>query len=345
MNELVWEGLLEILREGQPSLKAAAHLWRRDDISGSDWGGQLELPVVFRRLLPAEEYQVRLPSGTEARVRIASGPSTTTMTFPTLTGIGQPPFGAPASRSHGDIDADENAEEQVAPPAAPSGRRAADAPRVSRERGMRAEAVSRSHRSTAAPQPPPAPAAPPASAPEPVAEAPAPAEDSAAPEEASPPAPEPPRAAPRRTTARTRAERPAVALVSRVESQQGTDTEESVEHTEALARAFLAAIEARQAIKTLELPGFQGRAIAAATVDVEHIASALESALRATNGATEWVEPLRQRLTTAAWFASLAAPDEVTELATAGQAVQALVHSIDGYLAISADAWPEAHAA
>ena len=104
MNELVWEGLLEMLRGDQPSLKASARLWRRDDFFGSDWGGQLELPVVFRRLLPPGEYSVRLPAGGGGTVHVAAGPSTTSMTFPTLTGVGHPPFGGAHPRPAIEVD-------------------------------------------------------------------------------------------------------------------------------------------------------------------------------------------------------------------------------------------------
>ena len=119
MNELVWEGLLEILRGDQPSLKATARLWRRDDFFGSDWGGQLELPVVFRRLLPVGDYSVRLPNGGEGTVRVTAGPSTTSMTFPTLTGVGHPPFGGSTPRPAVEVDHEEEAPMTEAPAPAP----------------------------------------------------------------------------------------------------------------------------------------------------------------------------------------------------------------------------------
>ncbi len=343
MNELVWEGLLEILREGEPSLKASAHLWRRDDLNGSDWGGQLELPVVFRRLLPAEEYKVRLPSGAEARVRVAAGPSTTTMTFPTLTGIGHPPFGGAATP----LAPDEEDEEE-APPAerpAPAPRRsAAEAPRSPRERGARhTESPPRIQR-TASTAREAAPAASTVSA-------------TSEPRASSSPRPAPATAeheAPASTTAEERHLTPTPIVEAKPTgraTRSGTrargdrpsppgsrDSEgESVEQTEALARAFLAAVEARHAILPLEHGGFEGRAIAGARHDIEAIASILEGALRTPDGSAAWVDDLQSRLMVTAWFASLAIPDEQADVAAAGQAAQVLLRTLEAVLAVSVE--------
>ncbi len=347
MNELVWEGLLEILREGEPSLKASAHLWRRDDLNGSDWGGQLELPVVFRRLLPAEEYMVRLPSGAEARVRVAAGPSTTTMTFPTLTGIGHPPFGGAATPLAPAVEV-EDEDEDEAPHAerpAPAPRRsAAEAPRSARERGARhAESPPRIQRAASTAREA-APAASPASA-------------TSEPRATSSPRPAPATAeheAPALTTAEVRHPTPTPIVEAKPAgraTRSGTrargdrpspsgsrDSEgESVEQTEALARAFLAAVEARQAILPLEHGGFEGRAIAAARHDIEAIASILEGALRTPDGSAAWVDDLQSRLMVTAWFASLAIPDEQPDVAAAGQAAQVLLRTLEAVLAVSVE--------
>lgn len=368
MNELVWEGLLEIVREGQPSLKAAARLWRRDDFFGSDWGGQLELPVVFRRLLPAEEYLVRLPSGLEGRARIASGPSTTTMTFPTLTGIGNPPFGASAGASDAEANAAptedvEDIEDVRAPEVSrPPVDSAAAAPRSGERatrRGGRGARGARGSRSNA----------PQTSEPETGAEAsPAAASDDEAPVatgpslETTPPrasAP-PPRANsdPRPSPSPSQAPATAPAIILRSparprafeEAPKSTgrptrarsaprraadpEVEVSVEQTESLARAFLAAVEARDKLGPLEREGFEGRAITAARQDIELVAAALETALRSMDGATRWADELRQPFALLGWFASLAAPDSRTGVAEAGEAVESMLATIEGVLAL-----------
>ncbi|MCC6237125.1 MAG: hypothetical protein IT299_06075 [Dehalococcoidia bacterium] len=373
MNELVWEGLLEILREGQPSLKAAARLWRRDDFFGADWGGQLELPVVFRRLLPAEEYLVRLPSGLEGRARIASGPSTTTMTFPTLTGIGNPPFGASAGASDADAQPEPAAEAEVAgkpaapevvqprQPAAASAPAAARAERTTRRggRGSRGAAGARAN----APQPAepeaiPAPAPVAATVSEPPLAAAAPPEVVPAPAASPPPSehtphtghtahrgseavPSPEPAIVLRSPARPRPLDEAPKSVSRparprvaLRRPSDPEVEVSVEQTEALARAFLAAVEARDRLAPLEREGFEGRAITAARQDVELVAAALETALRSMDGATRWADELRQPFALLAWFASLAAPDRRTNIADAGAAVESMLATIEGVLAL-----------
>ncbi len=344
MNELVWEGLLEILRDGEPSLKASAHLWRRDDHNGSDWGGQLELPVVFRRLLPAEEYKVRLPSGAEARVRVAAGPSTTTMTFPTLTGIGHPPFGGAATVITGDTEADAEPER-----AAPSPRRSAsETPRTPRERATRStEAPPRLQRAASTTREAAVAGPPAASTSE--ARATAAPRLAPAPPEPAPAAPEPESApeAPVLTEPTHLAESKAAVRAARTTTRGRTarhgagrsrDSEgESVEQTEALARAFLAAVEARQAILPLERGGFEGRAIASTREDIEAIAGILEGALRTPDGSAGWIDELQGRLTVIGWFASLAVPDEQSDVAAAGQTALVLLHTLEGLLAINVE--------
>lgn len=107
-----------------------------------------------------------------------------------------------------------------------------------------------------------------------------------------------------------------------------------MEQTEALARAFLAAVEARGTLVPLERDGFAGRAIRAARQDVELIATTLEGALRSADGATQWADDLRHQLTVAAWFASVAAPDEEPDVAAAGAAVDTLLGTIDAVLSL-----------
>lgn len=107
-----------------------------------------------------------------------------------------------------------------------------------------------------------------------------------------------------------------------------------MEQTEALARAFLAAVEARDRLAPLEHDGFEGRAIAAARQDVEAVAAALEGALRSMDGATTWADELRQPFALLTWFASLAAPDRDGSVADAGSAVESMLATIEGVLAL-----------
>ena len=361
MNELVWEGLLEIVREGQPSLKAAARLWRRDDFFGSDWGGQLELPVVFRRLLPAEEYLVRLPSGLEGRARIASGPSTTTMTFPTLTGIGNPPFGGStgASDPEASVVPTANGEDiedvedvgQADDAVTEAAGAAVESPAASRSAGRetrRGNRAGRSARGTRGSRSNVPQTSEPAiqivaSATEPSrAEIPSGAGSSVepVPPQVATPLPRVAPAITLRAPARPRSDeaqkstgRPTRA---RTAPRRAADpeVEVSVEQTESLARAFLAAVEARDRLVPLEQEGFEGRAITAARQDVELVAAALETALRSMDGATRWADELRQPFALLSWFASLAAPDTDTGVAEAGEAVESMLATIEGVLAL-----------
>lgn len=311
MNELVWEGVIEVLRGNQPSLKATARLWRRDDFFGSDWGGQLELPVVFRRLLPPGEYAVRLPSGRRASVRVMSGPSTTSMTFPTLTGIGHPPFGGSEARPRVEpfeLDAEWEMSDE---PAVELEAAAASAPRP-----LPVPLVE-----VAAP-PAVLAAAPPEAAPTSAPAAPAPE----APPEASPsPVPVPVVPAP--------ALEPRPFVTAAVETAPMAFVPQAVEQTEAMARAFLATVEARQRLQALTRPGFEGRAIESARAAIEAATAAIEGALRAREGADRWQDGLSAALAGLSWFANLAVPDADAEVAGAGRAVHSLVAVIEQLLA------------
>jgi hypothetical protein len=309
MNELVWEGLIEILRGNQPSLKATARLWRRDDFFGSDWGGQLELPVVFRRLLPAGQYAVRLPAGSQGTVRVTAGPSTTSMTFPTLTGVGHPPFGGAEARPAVEIDLKAEEAPVTQEPIATSPSTAAATIATIEAMAPSTEPISVAASSASS------------------FETPAPASNGAAAFAND----ELPAAGPRRLT-----------LVEPVPAESESP---AVAQTEAMARAFLAAVEARQRLEAVARPGFEGRAIEAARQDIDSATETLEGALRARAGTDHWPQALAEHLVALSWFASLAVPDSQPEIAGAGRAVQALVATIQMLLVASPAARVYARAA
>jgi hypothetical protein len=248
------------------------------------------------------------------------------MTFPTLTGIGHPPFGGAVERP-----ATPEVELEVADQGTAEDQAAAVAPQPA---APARQAPRRAARRAAAP----APAA--ASAPEtPVltttqAAAKPVASDAPTVSEAPilsevPLVGETPAPAPRRLT-----------IVATQPEMTDDDTRpgvvasiESIEPTEAMARAFLGAVEARQRLQTVTRSGFEGRALEAARHDVETATAILEGALRARAGSDRWPQEIGAHLAALSWFASLALTDAQPDVAGAGRAVQALVATIEQLLA------------
>jgi hypothetical protein len=314
VNELVWEGLVEILRGNQPSLKATARLWRRDDFFGSDWGGQLELPVAYRRLLPSGEYEIKLPSGRQATARIVPGPATTSMTFPTLAGVGQAPFG-----------------ELVAPPS--------DLPQFTTSAGSPAQEIPEVPVETPASSAT-RKAVPPAAAPQPVApantrpvrisraESAPPVEGRVQPEPESEPAPRPRVALVK--SAEVAAPAPAAPAVEAMSAPTMPAQPQPLGQTETLARAYLVALEARQRLSALSRPGFTGRAIEAALAGVTAAGTVIEGTLRGSTGEGAWPAATPEHLSALRWFAALASMDEDPDIAAAGLAAARIAEMAGG---------------
>ena len=148
MNERIWEGVIQVLRPDDSPLTATARLWRRDDFFGTDWGGQLEIPIALRRALPPGEYTVVLGPDREAVAFIGLGPSNAASTFPTLTGTGAPPFGAPVP-DHEESEDAAQVEETAAEPATGPTETPVELPTPARAQSK----PKRATRSTATPKP------------------------------------------------------------------------------------------------------------------------------------------------------------------------------------------------
>ena len=236
MHEQGWEGIIELLQAGRDPIQAFARLWRRDDASGTLWGGQLELPADPEHRPHWGRCAIRLPDGREGVAVISRGPLDAGRIHPALIGEGAPPFGdapiSPPRPGNFDVVRDSVASQTDAPAA-------------------------------------PASAAPDAAASQP---APAPSRPAAAPAEAArPPA-----------------------------------TRDRFERTEALAKAFLGATEARRAFRLIDGQKFDGALVTGVQELVEELASFIESRLHAEQPADESMpERVRLALSVLQWFAGV----------------------------------------
>ncbi len=263
MHEQGWEGTIELLQAGRDPIQASARLWRRDDASGTLWGGQLELPADPEHRPHWGRCAIRLPDGREGVAVISRGPLDAGRIQPALIGEGAPPFGdAPISPPRpGNFDAERD-----------SVASSIDAP---------AE---------------PAPAAQAASASQP---APAPSRPAAGPAEAARPA-----------------------------------TGDRFERTEALAKAFLGATEARRAFHRIDARKLEGALVTGVQELVDELASFIESRLHAEQPAGESMpERVRLALSVLQWFAGVV--DGVDALDNLAPEITRLSESLDEVRAVA----------
>ncbi|MEZ4501445.1 MAG: hypothetical protein R3C39_02340 [Dehalococcoidia bacterium] len=350
MNERIWEGLIQVLRKDEAPLTATARLWRRDDFFGTDWGGQLELPIALRRALPPGEYTIVLAPGREAVAFVGLGPSNAASTFPTVTGTSAPPFGAApaevsveepedaedetpiaelvaeaeedgAEESLDAAETNEAADELEADDEADAAESDDEEPEDVEEEAAPAPKARAASRSNARKRPARAAAsraAPKAAQPPPKAEAP----QAAAPIEESPaePVKEPTVAEAAPTTPAVEAITP-LPFVAPGVSMNGHSAE-GIARTERLARAFLAAVDTRQRMQAVNATGVEGHLFASARTLVEELAGFIESRLRGSNESVPW---LGQRLAAVEWFgATIASMPDRPDLVEVGQSLTRL---------------------
>jgi len=330
MNERIWEGIIQVLRKDEAPLTATARLWRRDDFFGTDWGGQLEIPIALRRALPPGEYTIVLAPGREAVAFIGLGPSNAASTFPTVTGTSAPPFGAapaPAATEadedeistadlaleadaedggsdvDDDVDTGDDADVEEAP--APKTRSIASRPASRTRSGARTAASKPTARaSTQQPKPVEQPKAVTPPAEEPRAE---PTEE-----------PTMPDAAP--TASGIEAVTP-LPFTPPAVGWNGNSAE-GIARTERLARAFLAAVDTRQRMQSVNAPGVEGHLFASARAIVDDLAGLIEARLRGVNEPAPW---LGQRLAALEWFgATVASMPDRPDLVELGQSLTRL---------------------
>ena len=263
MHEQGWEGTIELLQAGRDPMQAFARLWRRDDASGTLWGGQLELPGDPEHRPHWGRCAIRLPDGREGVAVISRGPLDAGRIHPALIGEGAPPFGDP--------------------PTAPQG-------------SERFEATG--SRGASRPDAPaePAPAAQAATASQP---APAPLRPAPSPTEATPPV-----------------------------------TQDRFERTEALAKAFLGATEARRVFHQIDALKLEGAVVTGVQELVDELASFIESRLHSEQPVSEPMpERVRLALSVLQWFAGVV--DGVDALDDLAPEITRLSESLDEVRAAS----------
>jgi hypothetical protein len=275
MTPSIWEGPIEVLHDGERVLTASARLWRRDNAFGTDWGGQLRIPVAQRRSLPAGEYRVVLEPGNEASAFIGFGASDAASTFPTLTGHGTPPFGgAPTEADPSTVEAFRGF---------PNSEGIAGVEGVEAVAEALAAAPARELVAATAAV---APAAPASIQPSPVA----------ANERQDPHMTEPTTAAAAPTSPEA-APQPAVAAPP----PAPVPLDPAIEQTETLARAFLSAVEVRQQLQSMRGQGLEANVLASLRAIVDEVTGHIESRLRSSQQPTAISARIESHLVVLAW--------------------------------------------
>lgn len=93
MDEKVWEGVVELLQRGRPPFRVSCSLWRRQDGSGVQWGGQAKLSSDAEDRPQWGRCTVRLPGGRQATAVVSHGARDDGHVLAVLAGEGPPPFG------------------------------------------------------------------------------------------------------------------------------------------------------------------------------------------------------------------------------------------------------------
>ena len=315
MYERSWEGEVEIRVPGKDSLRVVARLWRHDDASGSDWGGQLEIDVATATRLGTGEYAIVLPDGRESTVRLSRGASRARSAYPTFSGRGAPPFGSDIPKEQllaaEDEAADvEEADEVVSAPVE-------EAIEVARPARRRSRAAA----------PEPVAEAPPAADGEPdeldvLAESPVPEESAVTSVADEVPAAEPPvvpaetpdeqPGAPDPPTPQESVRaRTTVGPVQTPETSKMADSPRTVVRTpagavsptEVMARAYLQAVETRRNLDGSSAEGFEARILGGVAGIVDELAGLFEQRLRGERPdrqrGSDW---LQQRFIVLDWF-------------------------------------------